>query len=183
MASMNLKCLGRAELLELLLVQTNEVERLQALLDEANELLNSRTLEVNKAGDLANAALQVNGVLGAAQNAAEQYLENVRTLSEQQETVCARMEAEAQARAAQMLAETTHRCEALENATVARCVEMVQTAQAQIDASWNDLASKISQFVDLHAGLREILQAPLQAPLSVDIEPPPKITPATDPGL
>ena len=160
MTTTDFKLLGRTELLEMLLVRTKEVERLQALLDEAT----ARPEALGGAGSLASAALQVNGVFDAAQGAADQYLESVRTMAGRQEQACARMEAEACARAEQMIEEARRHCEELENATVVRCVEMVQTAKAESDACWNEVAGKITQLVELHAGLREILQIPVTAP-------------------
>jgi len=158
MTQIDLKALGRAELLEMLLAQTKEVERLQGLLSEATEKLNSRTLQLDEAGNIAAAALQVNGVFDAAQQAAEQYLDNIRNLSGRQEAVCARMEAEAQARADQMIAEAKQRCEALENETVTRCVGLVQKAKLESEAYWDDVTAKLNQFIDLHTGLRDMLQ-------------------------
>lgn len=165
MTQIDLKSLGRTELLEMLLAQTKEVERLQGLLNEANQRLDTRTLQLDQAGNIATAALQVNGVFDAAQSAAEQYLDNIRNLSGRQEAVCARMEADAQARANQILAEATARCEALENETVSRCVSLVQKAKLESEAYWDDVTTKLNQFIDLHAGLRDMLQ------LSVDVAP------------
>ena len=67
-----LKKLSRAELLELLLVQTLEVERLREELEETKQLLEDKKIRVEKAGSLADAVLQVNEVVNAAQKAADQ---------------------------------------------------------------------------------------------------------------
>lgn len=83
MTKKELKKLSRADLLELLLLQTRESERLQAELDEARAKLDDRTLRVTKAGNLAKATLEINGVMEAAQEAAAQYLENVRRIEEE----------------------------------------------------------------------------------------------------
>lgn len=80
MTEKELKKLSRADLLELLLLQTRETERLQKALDEANAKLEERTIHLNKAGNIAKAALEINGVMEAAQEAANQYLENVRLI-------------------------------------------------------------------------------------------------------
>lgn len=78
------KKLKRAELLELLIVQVKENERLQTELDTANAALKERTIIIEQAGSIAEAALQLNGVFAAAEAAAAQYLENVRQCSIQQ---------------------------------------------------------------------------------------------------
>ena len=83
MLNKELKKLSRAELLELLLLQTKENERLQAKLDEALQQLTDRRLRMEQCGDLAQAALAVNGVMEAAQAAARQYLDNIRAMEEE----------------------------------------------------------------------------------------------------
>ena len=77
MIEKELKKQSRAELLELLLIQTKESERLRAQLEKAQQQLADRQLRVHEAGNLANAVLAVNGVMEAAQAAAQQYLDNL----------------------------------------------------------------------------------------------------------
>lgn len=78
-----LKRLSRADLLELLLEERRENERLRNQLQQANEKLESRAIQIETCGSIAEAALHLNGVFEAAQAAAEQYLENVRRLAEE----------------------------------------------------------------------------------------------------
>ena len=54
------------------------IDSLQAELDEANAELERRKIAVDSSGSMAEAALKLNGIFESAQNAAEQYLENVR---------------------------------------------------------------------------------------------------------
>lgn len=77
MTEKELKRLSRSELLELLLIQTKETERLTKELEETKKLLSDRYLRIEKAGDLAHAVLEINGVMAAAQAAAKQYLDNI----------------------------------------------------------------------------------------------------------
>ena len=79
MTNKELRKMTRSELLELLIVQMEENEILQTKLNAANDELENRRLAVVNAGSLAEAALQINGVFEAAEAAAEQYLDNVRT--------------------------------------------------------------------------------------------------------
>ena len=80
MTDRELRKLSRAELLELLLEESRENERLRAQLQEMNEKLADRAIRIERAGSIAEAALQLNGVFQAA----AQYLENVRRLAEEQ---------------------------------------------------------------------------------------------------
>lgn len=91
-----LRKLSRAELLELLLEQTQEVERLQQKLAEAEAALNNRHLKITAAGDLAHAVLDINGVTESVQAAAQQYLENISEMERQAKERCAKMLEEAE---------------------------------------------------------------------------------------
>lgn len=82
MTDRELRKLGRAALLQLLLAQRRENEALAARLQQAQEELRRRRLCVEKAGSLAQACLQLNGVFEAAQAACEQYMENMTQWAE-----------------------------------------------------------------------------------------------------
>ncbi len=123
MADKELRRIKRRDLLEMLLAQCEETERLQQEADEAkrqlaelmegyerlkiklnikDERLNqkdakiaelkrkmevmrtSKAIELEEAGSIAEAAIRINGVFEAAQKAAEQYLMNVKMLSERE---------------------------------------------------------------------------------------------------
>lgn len=100
MADKKLKRLSRADLLEMLLVQTKEVERLREKLAEMEKQLQERQLRINNVGSLAEAVIEVNKVVEAAQAAADQYLENI-----------AAMEAEANLKCKQLIQETLEKTE------------------------------------------------------------------------
>ena len=91
MTEKDLKWLNRSELLELLLVQTQETERLKSDLEAAQARLAERELRLEKAGDLAQAALAVNGVMEAAQATAQQYLDNIARMERETAEKCEKM--------------------------------------------------------------------------------------------
>ena len=70
MTDKELRKLRRIELLELLVEQGEEMERLRGQLQKAQEALQERTIVIQKAGSLAEAALRLNGVFTAADQAA-----------------------------------------------------------------------------------------------------------------
>lgn len=78
MTDKELKHLNRAELLELLLAQTEENERLKQQLQDARAQLEERRLLMEECGTMAEAALKLNGVFDAVDKAVRQYLENVQ---------------------------------------------------------------------------------------------------------
>ena len=57
--------------------------RIRELEEEMAEWKKSRRIELEEAGSIAEASLRLNGVFEAAQKAADQYLENLRRLSEE----------------------------------------------------------------------------------------------------
>ena len=84
MVEKQLKNLSRAELLEILLEQGKENERLQDRIQKLEQKLQERMLNINKAGSIAEAALALHGVFEAAEASCLQYTENIRALSERQ---------------------------------------------------------------------------------------------------
>lgn len=80
MTDKELKKLSRADLLQLLLEESRENERLREKLRIATEKLKDRTIQIREAGSIAEAALRLNGVFEAAEAAAQQYVENVRQM-------------------------------------------------------------------------------------------------------
>jgi len=83
MTDKELRRMSRSELLELLVFQMEENEKLKKQLDKANRKLQSRSIMIEESGSIAEAALKLNGVFEAAEAAAQQYLENIRRLEKQ----------------------------------------------------------------------------------------------------
>ena len=136
MTERDLKKLNRTDLLELLLQQSREMEQLQDELAQAKHQLSRRTIVLNEAGSIAEAALQLNGVFAAAENACAQYIESIQHLSGQQEEICQ-----------QMLQETQ-----------AKCDKMMADAKYQSEIYWDAVNKKVEKLLDSQRGLRELLQ-------------------------
>ena len=83
MTEKELRRLSRRELLEMLITRTMENERLTEELQQAQKELSDRKLIQERAGSMAEAALQLNGVFEAADRAAKQYLETIRRMAEE----------------------------------------------------------------------------------------------------
>ena len=163
MTNEELKKLSRKDLLELLVAQGREQEKLQAELEQAKKDLREQELHIEQAGSIAEAALQVNGVFEAAQAAAQQYLYNIKQRTAKTEEDCAlreeesrrkaeeaqraidqrleearqkadTMEVEASEKCRAMEAEVTARCQAMEAETQQRCQELTDKTQQQCRA-------------------------------------------------
>ena len=75
-----LRRLGRAELLELLVAQSEEIDALRAELARAKDALSTREIAFREAGSLAEAAVKLSGVMKAAEDAAQIYLDSIRKM-------------------------------------------------------------------------------------------------------
>lgn len=85
MTDRQLRRMSRSELLEMLIQQMEENERLKEQLKIMQEELSERRIKIESAGSLAEAALMLNGVFQAADQAAKQYLENVKMMAGEKE--------------------------------------------------------------------------------------------------
>lgn len=121
MTDREMRKLSRPQLLEMLLVQAKEVSRLREELQQAQTKLDCRQIQIEESGSIAEAALKLNSVFETAQTAADQYLQNIRTLQEN----------------------TRKRCEELEAETRRRCEEMTHIAEAEAAAYWDAIREKI----------------------------------------
>ena len=82
MTDKELQRLRRSELLEILLAQQKQIDSLKKELAEANEQLAERKIILEKSGSIAEAALKLNGIFEAAQQAADQYLYSIGAVRE-----------------------------------------------------------------------------------------------------
>ena len=113
MTEKELRRLSRADLLEMLIDQSVELETVKKKA-AAEEALASRVIEINSAGSIAEAALRLNGVFEAAQAACDQYVQNINLLNERSEMICRRMEQESREKADRLLEETRRKCQVME---------------------------------------------------------------------
>ena len=159
MTDKELKRLSRGELLEMLIQQSKELERLRKQLDAAESALQNREIAITNVGSIAEAALQLNGVFTAAQDACQQYMENICHLSQNQERICAQRDAESQAEAKRIVEEARKESEALEHETRMMCAEMVTKAKAESQAYWDEVSRRLVAFSTEHAELQQLLSA------------------------
>ena len=136
MTDRDLQKLKRIELLEILIEQGKTIERLEAELAEANKKLDDRSLKLAEAGSIADAAVQVTGILEAAQSAAHIYLENVQKMEQT----------------------TKEKCDEMERETLARCHNMIIEAEKSVDAKWAEISGRLEDFYNTHRGMKEMLQ-------------------------
>lgn len=76
-----LRKLRRSDLFELLVDQAKEIEKLQGRVNELEDKLQRREINLSEAGSIAEAALAISKVFDEAQIAADAYLNNVKRLA------------------------------------------------------------------------------------------------------
>jgi carboxylesterase type B len=135
--SKHLRSLSKLDLLEIMHQQELEIERLSAEKEEAERVLDERSLSASQAGSLAEASLMVSGILQAAQDAADIYLENIRTLETEKTAAAERLEKEAMAKAAAILERSERRRMEAE----ARARQIVTDMQRYLDEFFTQLTT------------------------------------------
>ena len=135
MTERELRRLSRADLLELLVAQRRENEQLRCILDQTQAQLADRTIQIDKAGSIAEASLQLSGIFNAAQDSCQYYMDNIRLLSERQSQVCQQMEQE----------------------TKEKCDRMVAEAELKAQQCWENCSVKIKQLVASFEGLQQVM--------------------------
>lgn len=87
MTHKELKKFSRRELLEILVAQSREIDRLQKELKAATELLENREITIKNAGSLAEAALRLNHIFRNADAAAQQYLDSIQLMVQKEREI------------------------------------------------------------------------------------------------
>lgn len=163
MTEKELRRLGRGDLLSLLLEESRENQRLREQLQSAQDALADKTLCIEKAGSIAEASLQLNGVFKAAEDACRQYTDNIMRLSQEQEALCARREKESREKAEQILEDARRQAEETASSTQKQCAEMLEKAKAESRSYWDAVSEKLATISNEHEALRCLLsQLPAQ---------------------
>ena len=135
MTDQELRRLSRADLIDIIYTLQQQKEQAEQQLAQAQAQLQDRQLRLASAGSIAEAALSLNGVFDAAQ-AADQYLQAVRTSA-----------AETQAQKEQILADAERQAK-----------EIVDTAERQAAEHWKRFQLQAGQPIQAHAELQEMFK-------------------------
>lgn len=142
MTEAELRKMSRGELLQMLVLQSEETAHLKKRISELEAEAEKREILVNRAGSIAEAALRLNGVFEAADRAVEQYKQNTYRLSRDQEAVLKARRAEVEQKAMELMRKA--RIEA-------------DRSKAEADRYWQELSRKLEIFYNEHKGLRELM--------------------------
>jgi len=150
--------LSRADLLEMLIEQSTELEALRAKLEETESALKTKEIRIAESGTMAEATLRLNGVFEAAQRAGEQYLENIRMRCWQQEELCIRVENEALKDAERRLAEAEKKAGEIEKEAKIKSAEMTARAKAEAREYLQRIRERLEACSGDRAAFKEMIE-------------------------
>lgn len=134
---MDLRRLGRAELIEIIYEMKKNELRLTEELSAAQARLDAREYAISEAGSIADAAMRLNGVFEAAQAAADEYLR----------AVCRREE------------DARKACEAMLARTEEACRLREAEADRAIDEKWARFRAHVKEYTGTDKALMDYLRA------------------------
>ena len=144
MTEKEMKNLTRADLLEMLLEQSKENEQMKIQLEEAQKKLANRKIAVKQVGNIAEASLQLNGVFTAAQEACDQYIENVKMMVAQHRKQCVKQERETAAECERLLTEAKQESESM----LAEAHEQYDNILAQANQQYSEIVEEATEKAD-----------------------------------
>jgi cell division septum initiation protein DivIVA len=103
MTDKEFKRLSRSQLIDIIYQYQLQVDKLTEQNQELERGLEDKRLRLSNVGNIAEAALEINGCFRSAQSAAEQYLEEIKAIREETEAERQRILAQARAEAAEIV--------------------------------------------------------------------------------
>ena len=104
MTDKEFKRLGRSQLIEIIYQLQLQLDKVNEEKQELERELADKRLRLSNAGNIADAALEINDCFRSAQNAADQYLNEIKAIREETETERERILSQAQAEAEAIIA-------------------------------------------------------------------------------
>lgn len=150
MTAKSLKHFNREALLRLLIECATEKEILQKRLNEKeNELVcqqqQAATNSTLSAGSLATEALHVHHIFEAAQETADQYLDEIKKMKDACETSCSEAIMTAQIKANAILEEAQNQADTLKEQTAEQCNQLQLIAEHNAVHNWTNLNKRLDQ--------------------------------------
>ena len=155
MADRELRRMHRAELIEIIYALKQSEDQLKAQNAALTAQLQDRQLRLEKAGSIAQAALELNNVFAAAQAAADDYLHSVQASLADTDAAAANTLSQARSEARRILEQAQADADALTAAseqkrtqTEADCKAMVEQAEQEVQQRWQAFDRKANELLD-----------------------------------
>lgn len=150
MADRELRKLSRLELIDLIYQLRSENVELEQRLNEYEEKLSDRTITVENAGSIADAALALNEVFETAQRTVDQYLYSVKVAYADQETQIQKTKQQCE----QMLSEATEEAEKIRSDAEKERMEKLAAADRECKKKYDQLVARANQYIREHPEAR-----------------------------
>lgn len=154
MPDKELKRLSRAELIDIIyeLQKINEEEKLQN--QKLKEKLEEKEIRIATFGSIAEAAVKVNGVLEAAQAAADQYLESIRAANADSDIKLVA----AEKRRSEILQDANQKAAEIIHSAEKKAEDIENETSKLYDKRWNEFQEKANEFVKVHSELSLLIK-------------------------
>ena len=119
MTDTEFKKLSRAQLIEIIYQLQLQIDKLNEEKQALENELEDKRLRLQSAGNIAEAALEINDCFRSAQNAAEQYLNEIKAIREETDTERQRILKEAKAEAEAIISDAKNKQGDYDSATEA----------------------------------------------------------------
>ncbi len=158
MTEKELKKLNRYQLLEMIILQTEQIADLEKQLEKTRRLLETQQIQVAQAGSIAEASLQLSGIFEAAQSAADIYLANVKVHTENAD----RIEAEARKTADQILSQARTEADCILETARSQADTEIRSAQIMLEETTRRCAEKENAVNAYISNIREAFHLQFQ---------------------
>lgn len=144
MADKELRRMSRPELIEIIYALKSNEEALKKKSAQLEEQLNDRTIRMEKAGSIAEASLQLNGIFETAQAAADEYLNSIKeaNASMEDKQQAAAIEAE------RVVSEAKARAEAIVGDANEEAARIMTMAKEQADTTMSEARTASQQMTE-----------------------------------
>lgn len=139
MTEKELKKLSRLDLLQIIVDLNNENLELIKKIDELTNKLNNKDITITEAGSIAQAALQLNGVFTAAEEAAAQYLDNIKRLNDNKKEIEENTRKQAEDEAKKLISEAENKSASIIKLANDEADKIIQQANSYRDSVYNKI--------------------------------------------
>ena len=150
MTDKELKRLSRVELIDIIYELQKQKDAADVRVAQLQEKLNQRELRIAQAGSIAEAAIGLNGVFEAAQDAADQYLYSIQTSTS---SIQRKLDA-AKAQRREIISNAEEEANRIVRESENRARAIVEAAERQASEKWDCFEKRARELIAAHAELQ-----------------------------
>ncbi len=154
MTEKELRKLSRVDLLQIIVDLNNENLELIQKKEELTNKLNNKDITITEAGSIAQAALQLSGVFTAAEEAATQYLDNIKKLNDNKKEIEENARKQAEDEAKKLISQAENQAASIIKQANDEADKIIQQANSYRDSVYN----KILDLSKDNEALKEVIK-------------------------